>query len=323
MYLMIVDYIKFKNLSFTSENRLFMIHGNPRNLSNELEHDITSYYRKLDYNHISYVVDDDTQNSSIENSFYEQSLFDEKKILTLNIVSNSIPKNLKNFIESVNNKPTDNKIIIKIDRQTSSFKNTKLYKLLSTNDCVIELYELKGKVLEKWVINKCKINKVAYDEDIINNLINSNFNNSLAISQVVYQRSLLDKSFAVKNYDHSKYTEYDLVDMLHKHDSVGFLKVSKYLEKINTPLSYIIFLMNSELEKIYSVKQSINNIPYIPQFLHSKYNSTCLNYEVNTLLQGLKSISGLDLNSKYNARNSSPWVSFNDLFLNIINNNRI
>jgi len=41
------------------------------------------------------------------------------------------------------------------------------------------------------------------------------------------------------------------------------------------------------------------------------------------LLQGLKSISGLDLNSKYNARYSSPWVSFNDLFLNIINNNQI
>ncbi len=81
--------------------------------------------------------------------------------------------------------------------------------------------------------------------------------------------------------------------------------------------------MNSELEKIYSVKQSVNNKPYIPQFLHSKYNSTSLKYEVNTLLQGLKSINGLDLNSKYNSRNSSPWVSFNDLFLNIINNNRI
>jgi DNA polymerase III delta subunit len=317
---MIVDYIKFKNLSFTSENRLFMIHGNPRNLSNELEHDITSFYRKLDYKHISYVIDDDTQNSSIENSFYEQSLFDEKKIITLNIVSNSIPKNLKNFIESINNKLTDNKIIIKIDRQTSSFKNTKLYKLLSTNDCVIELYELKGKVLEQWVINKCKINKIAYDEDVINNLIKSNFNNSLAISQVIYQRSLLDESVAVKNFDHSKYTEYDLVDMLHKHDSVGFLKVSKYLENINTPLSYIIFLMNSELEKIYSVKQSVNNKPYIPQFLHSKYSSTCLNYEADTLLQGLKSIHILDLNSKYNARKSSPWVTFNDLFLNIINN---
>ncbi len=320
---MIVDYIKFKNLSFTSENRLFMIHGNPRNLSNELEHDITSFYRKLDYNHVSYIIDDDTQTSSIENSFYEQSLFDAKKIITLNIVSNSIPKNLKNFLESINNKTTDNKIIIKIDRQTSSFKNTKLYKLLSTNDCVIELYELKDKVLEKWVINKCKINKVAYDEDVINNLIKSNFNNSLAISQVIYQRSLLDKNVAAKNIDQSKYTEYDLVDMLHKHDSVGFLKVSKYLENINTPLSYIIFLMNSELEKIYSVKQSVNNKPYIPQFLHSKYNSTSLKYEVNTLLQGLKSINGLDLNSKYNSRNSSPWVSFNDLFLNIINNNRI
>jgi hypothetical protein len=75
-----------------------MIHGNPRNLSNEIEHDITSFYRKLDYNHICYVIDDDTQTSSIENSFYEQSLFNEKKIITLNVVSNSIPKNLKNFL---------------------------------------------------------------------------------------------------------------------------------------------------------------------------------------------------------------------------------
>ena len=78
--------------------------------------------------------------------------------------------------------------------------------------------------------------------------------------------------------------------------------------------------MNSELEKIYSVKQSVNNKPYIPQFLHSRYNSTCLNYEADTLLQGLKSIHILDLNSKYNAKKTSPWVSFNDLFLNIINN---
>ena len=157
---MIVDYIKFKNLSLTLDNRLFMIHGNPRNLSNELEHDITSFYKKLEYKHVNYVIDDDTQTESIEQNFYEQSLFNEKKIVTLNIVSNSIPKNLKCFIESIENKSTENKIIIKLDRQPSSFKNTKIYKLLSTNDCVIELYELKGKLLEKWILNKCKVNKV-------------------------------------------------------------------------------------------------------------------------------------------------------------------
>ena len=317
---MIVDYIKFKNLSLTLENVLFMIHGNPRNLSNEIENDIISFYKKLEYKHVNYIVDDDTQTSEIEQNFYEQSLFNEKKIITLNIVSNSIPKNLKSFIESTHKKPTTNKIIIKLDRQTSSFKNTKFYKLLSTNNCIIELYELKGKLLEKWVINKCKINKLDYDEDEINNLIKSNFNNSLAISQIIYQRSLQDNYTVSDNIDYSKYTEYDLVDMFHKHDLIGFLKVSKYLENINAPLHYIIFLMNSEIEKIYSIKQSIDNKPYIPQFLKAKYNSSSAYYDANILLNALKNISILDLNSKYNAKKSSPWTSFNDLFINIIDN---
>ena len=76
---MIVDYIKFKNLSLTLENVLFMIHGNPRNLSNEIEHDIISFYKKLEYKHVNYIVDDDAQTSEIEQNFYEQSLFNEKK----------------------------------------------------------------------------------------------------------------------------------------------------------------------------------------------------------------------------------------------------
>ena len=53
-----------------------------------------------------------------------------------------------------------NRIVIKLDRQSSSFKNTKFYKHIGSNSCLIELYELKGKLLEQWVINKCKINKV-------------------------------------------------------------------------------------------------------------------------------------------------------------------
>ena len=321
---MIVDYIKFKNLSLTLDNRLFMIHGNPRNLSNELEHDITSFYKKLEYKHVNYVIDDDTQTESIEQNFYEQSLFNEKKIVTLNIVSNSIPKNIKCFIESIENKSTENKIIIKLDRQPSSFKNTKIYKLLSTNDCVIELYELKGKLLEKWILNKCKVNKVECTEDSIQNLIKSNFNNSFAISQAIYKKSLLDNDITTaENINNSKYTEYDLVDMLHKQDLIGFLRVSKYLESINAPLTFIIFLMNSELEKLYCLKQQVKNKPYIPQFLQSKYSTVCKKYEAAILLQGLKCIDVLDFNSKYKAKISSPWVSFNDLFSNIINNNQL
>ena len=37
---MILDYIKFKKFPLTSEMPVFLIHGNPRNISNEIEHDI-------------------------------------------------------------------------------------------------------------------------------------------------------------------------------------------------------------------------------------------------------------------------------------------
>ena len=44
---MILDYVKFKNFPLTAEIPLFLVHGNPRNISNEIEWDIISFYRKL------------------------------------------------------------------------------------------------------------------------------------------------------------------------------------------------------------------------------------------------------------------------------------
>ena len=131
---MIVDYIKFKKLHLSLEMVLFFIHGNPRNISNELEHDILNFYKKLGYKQQTYVIDDDSQTDIINNSYFEQALFDDKKIITLNIVSNSIPKNLKVFIETVVASKNQNIIIIKLDRQSSSFKNTKFYKYILFKD---------------------------------------------------------------------------------------------------------------------------------------------------------------------------------------------
>ena len=318
---MIVDYIKFKKLPLSSEIVLFFIHGNPRNISNELEHDILNFYKKLDYKQQTYVIDDDSQTDIINNCYFEQSLFDDKKIITLNVVSNSIPKNLKVFIETVVTKKNQNRIIIKLDRQSSSFKNTKFYKHISSNSCLIEIYELKGKLLEQWVINKCKINKISYDDQFISNLIELNFNNSLSISQTIYQKSLMNVIDERDTAENSKYGEYDLVDTLLNKDYLRFLKISNYLQNINAPLTYIIFLLNSELEKLYLIQQSKNNKPFIPQFLQTKYNTASSRYTTDNLLNALKNIVKLDVNSKYNSKNSNSWVSFNDLFSIIMNNN--
>ena len=160
---MILDYIKFKKFPLTTEIPLFFIHGNPRNISNEIERDILNFYKKFDYKIKNYVIDDDTQTEGIKSNLQEQSLFEEKKLIVLNIVSKSIPINIKKLIDEwITLHNIQDRIIIKLDRQASSFKKTNFYKSISTNTCVIEIYELKGQVLEQWVANKLKINNINY-----------------------------------------------------------------------------------------------------------------------------------------------------------------
>ncbi len=316
---MIVDYIQFKKSPIRSDIQLFMIHGNPRNISNEIEHDIIRSHKKLGFTRTNYVIDDDNQTSTIKNEYYEQSLFEEKKLITVNVVSSSVPKSMKKFLEEIDNTRQVNRIILKLDRQQSSFKKTNFYKSINQKSCIIEIYELKGQTLHQWVMNKCKLHNVNSDQKFINNLINSNVNNSLAISQKIYQKSLMKSSNDLTTTD-SRYNEYDLSEMILKRDIDGFLEVSRYLQDTCVPLSYAIYIANSELEKIYSYK-NFDNKPYIPSFLQTKYNQAIKRYSSQELLHALKNIINLDINAKYNSKKSNPWVSFNDLFSIMMNNN--
>ncbi len=316
---MIIDYVKFKKLPIQDELQSFIIHGNPRNISNEIEHDIINFYKKRDYVRTNYVIDDDSQTEHINNNFYEQSLFDEKKLITINICSNSIPINLKKLLQNVCNQKNLNRVLVKLDRQQSSFKNTKFYKDISKSGCVIEVYELQGNLLKQWVKNKCMTNGIDCDDEYINNLIQSNMNNSLSISQIIYQKSFMQNKDETNIIQNSKFTEYDLIDMILKKNLSGFLDVSQYLQNSSAPLPYIIFLANSEIEKIYSIK-NLTTKPYIPNFLMAKYSQAADSYNSESLLTALKKIICIDINAKYNSRNSNSWASFNDLFSNMINN---
>ena len=164
---MILDYVKFKNFPLTAEIPLFLVHGNPRNISNEIERDIISFYRKLGFKTVNYVIDDDTQTEDLKNNLHEQSLFEEKKLFVINIVSKSIPMNMKKLIDAWLSQHTQDRIILKLDRQSASFKKTILYKNISKIACVVEIYELKGKVLERWIVGKCKANDIEFNQDYI------------------------------------------------------------------------------------------------------------------------------------------------------------
>ncbi len=315
---MIFDYTKFKKFPLTRDISFFLIHGNPRNISNEIEHDIIVFQKKLGYQVAKYIVDDDSQTQSIINNINEQSLFEEKKIFTLNIVSKTIPNGLKKFLLTWSSYRGENKIIIKLDRQISAFKKSTFYKNFSQSECIIEIYELKDKVLEQWVYNKCNMNNVSPTDPTINKLIDSNMNNSLALSQNIYLRSLMNDGDSEQISQNSKYTEYDLVDMFLNKNNKGFMAVSNYLRSIDMSLTYILYILNTELEKLYFLSKPIEPSPYIPTFLKTKYARACKNYTIDNLLHVLKNMSRLDIDCKYNSKRSNPWTSLNSLFSSIM-----
>jgi len=314
---MVLDYVKFKNFPLTAGIPLFLVHGNPRNISNEIERDIIIFYKKLGFKRINYVIDDDTQTEDVKRNLYEQSLFEEKKLFVINIVSRSIPMNMKKLIDAWISQHAGDRIIIKLDRQSASFKKTNLYKNISKVACVVEIYELKGQVLERWVVGKCKANNLEFNQDYIKELIDCNLNNSLSISQSIYLKGLMDNNVN-SMIESSKYSEYDLIDTLLNKDASGFLKVSSYLKEIDTSLTYLIFLVNQELEKLYSLIKPTTSKPYIPSFLITKYTSASKKYTLDELLFLLKNIVSIDIKSKYMSRKSNPWMSFDSLFHNLM-----
>ena len=314
---MVLDYVKFKNFPLTAEIPLFLVHGNPRNISNEIERDIIIFYKKLGFKRINYVIDDDTQTEDVKRNLYEQSLFEEKKLFVINVVSRSIPMNMKKLIDAWISQHAEDRIIIKLDRQSASFKKTNLYKNISKVACVVEIYELKGQVLERWVVGKCKANNLEFNQDYIKELIDCNLNNSLSISQSIYLKGLMDNNVN-SMIESSKYSEYDLIDTLLNKDASGFLKVSSYLKEIDTSLTYIIFLVNQELEKLYSLIKPTTSKPYIPSFLMTKYTSASKKYTSDELLFLLKNIASIDIKSKYMSKKSNPWMSFDSLFHNLM-----
>ena len=228
--------------------------------------------------------------------------------------------NMKKFIETWIEMPTDDKIILKLDRQASSFKKTNFYKKISQHAFVIEIFELKNKVLKQWAFNKCKVNQVDISDHDLEELISSNFNNSLSISQNIYIRSLMNDKRLMHRKEGSKYSEYDLVDMFLSRNTLEFIRVSNYLRSNDISLSYIIFLLNSELEKLYSLIKPIKYRPYIPSFLLDKYLQVSKKFSPEKILSAINNIATLDAKSKYNLKKSNPWESFNSMFLDLMKN---
>ena len=213
------------------------------------------------------IVDSDFNIEILKDDLENYSLFSDNKLILLNVISNTLPKNISSYLTDMKF-VSDSVIVLKLSVQSPSFKKTKIYSKIESQGCVIEVHELSGANLNDWVKKKFLKNNIIYNEDLFKKLIDKNEGNTSAISQELYKMSLLDIKDVGVYFDYLqkeyKFTEFDLTDSMIDGDLKKTLKILSYLKSIKSPDVYILFLINNEIKKVYSLSNNLSPQPYIP-----------------------------------------------------------
>ena len=305
-----ITYKKFINSPRLSEYGIYLILGKPYHLQNDVQSKIEKYYKDKGYMVKKIIVDSDFNLDTIKDDFENYSLFSENKFILFNITSSTIPKSLSEYLVDMKS-TSDLVVVIKLNPQSPSFKKTKIYSKIDSDGCIIEIYELAGSSLIEWMKMKFKKNNITYTEELFKKLIDKNEGNTSAISQELYKMSLLDISdvgiyfdFIQKEY---KYSEFDLIDSIVDRNIQKALKILGYLKSIKSPEVYILFLINSEIKKIYSLACKLSPPPYIPSFKKNIYDKFSENYNKEHLMNLLQSCYAIDKSIKLGIENSNIW----------------
>ena len=321
-----LNHREFIDIATMPQLPIYLIHGNPKHLQNEVEGKIHTYYKKNNFSgKKNIIVDTDFILEELRKEIEIIPLFESNRIVTLNIVSKTIPQKLKDIL--IDSKiPDDLKIIIKLDRQPFVFKKTNFYEFCLNSCCIIEIFELKGANLKNWVQRKFFINKLKYSDEIFYKIIERTEGNTLSIAQELYKMSLLkltdlDNYFQILQNDY-KFSEFDLINALLIHDLSKSLKILNHLESVNFPTVYLLFLLNSEIRKIYQLSSG-DSKAFIPSYKTKIYNNVLNKVDVNVLSSLIEYCHKIDKTIKTGIDNISTWHQLEILIFCFILNKTI
>ncbi len=318
-----ISYKQFFDSPEIPESSIYLILGKPCHLQNDVQSRLESFFKKSGSSIKHLVVDSDFDIHEVRDDFESYSLFEEKKSLILNVVSNTIPKKLLDYL-LINKVPKDLNLIIKLGPQTPAFKRGKFLSMLSSEGCIIEISELKGIHLNSWVKQKFKKNNIIYSDELFEKLIQKNEGNTSSISQELYKMSLLNISdisvyfnYLQKEY---KFTEYDLIDSILELNAAKAIKILNYLESVKSPEVYILFLINSEIKKIYYLLNNLSPQPYIPNHKKILYSTLSRQSDSHNLLDLIELSYVIDRRIKTGFGNFNVWHQLEILVASFILN---
>ena len=299
------------------KSSLYMVYGKPYHLIAETRHKVQSFLltnKKIETK--KFIIDNDFIIDELRTDLESFSLFSEEMVIILNILSTSIPKNLQEYLLSVDI-PNNYKIIITKSDSNASFKKTKFFKQIIEKYCLIEIFPLKNEDLRMWLKIKLESNKIIFTDHALDILITKNEGDTASLSQEIYKMTLSKNNRLddiLINVDNSYiYSEFDLIDNLLALNQKKSVIILEYLRKIKTPEPYLLALLYNEIKKIVSVKFNLEPKPYIPYNKSNMYQLLSKKLAIEQIIELLKYCYNIDKSIKSSSHYDYIWNQFERL----------
>ena len=296
------------------ESSLYMVYGKPYHLVTEARHRIRSLcIQHKDTQTKAYFVDADFKIEELRSDLESLSLFNDNMVISLNVLSPSIPKNLQDYLLTVN-LPESYKLILSKPDSNTSFRKTKFFKTISEKYCLVDIVPLKNQELITWIKMRLTNNKINFSEQDIDLLIRKNEGDTASLSQDIYKMTLSKKNRLneiLDNIDNSYiYNEFDLIDNMLLFDREKSLIILDYLKRINLPEPYLLAIIYNEIKKIFFIKNNLEPRPYIPYNKSTLYQTISNKLDSQKIKKMMKYCYKIDKSIKSSSNHDYVWNQF-------------
>ena len=296
------------------ESSLYMVYGKPYHLVTEARHRIRSLcIQHKDTQTKAYFVDSDFKIEELRSDLESLSLFNDNMVISLNVLSPSIPKNLQDYLLTVN-LPESYKLILSKPDSNTSFRKTKFFKTISEKYCLVDIVPLKNQELITWIKMRLTNNKINFSEQDIDLLIRKNEGDTASLSQDIYKMTLSKKNRLneiLDNIDNSYiYNEFDLIDNMLLFDREKSLIILDYLKRINLPEPYLLAIIYNEIKKIFFIKNNLEPRPYIPYNKSTLYQTISNKLNSQKIKKMMKYCYKIDKSIKSSSNHDYVWNQF-------------
>lgn len=306
---MIIYYDQLATAIKQQPKSCYFIYGQPVNLAIDAKNIIIEHAKKYDYSIEQYFADLNFNSQHLLQEVDNLSLFNNKKVLVINLSTPKIPKSIDEFLTlffTIN--PPDIKVVIVATMTKKADINKKVYQLVEQQGVFVPIYELTPWQLLPW-LNKQITTRSLSLEAPLQKYILQNINESTeAAIQILDKLYLCHGTATITKQDiQLEFSSeidgdiYTLIDLILQQQTKQALDLLNKLVTSNVEINIIIWQISTMLYNllILTTQHNLQTIPkQIPAFKKKLYTQAAKDYSSTIIKLAIEKIHIADRKSK-------------------------